>query len=360
MKILITPLNWGLGHTTRCIPIIQRLIENNCSVYLASDGRAGALLQKEFPDLPYFDLPAWNVQYTADNDNLGLSFLKQTPRVIHTIYKEYKAVQQIVAKHEIDIIISDNRFGCFSRKCKRNIILSHQVEVIMPKGVEFMKHLAHFSNYFCLNFFDELWIPDWNDERNISGKLSKVNTTKWKKPFYYIGQLSRFEPKQIETEFDVAVVISGPEPQRTIFEQICLKQLKKISGRSVLVLGKTDQKNETIMDGNITIKKYATKEELNELVNKSKVIVARSGYSTVMDIVKLGKHAIFVPTPQQTEQEYIAERLYEKGQYNYAEQSTFDMLQMIRETNNFTPIDLNLEQYEMDMNKAIARILSLA
>lgn len=345
MNILITPLNWGLGHATRCIPIIQKLLQANHNIFIASDGRAGKLLQIEFPDLPYFELPEWDVQYVKDDENLGWAMLKQTPGVLYSIYKENKKIQKIVEANNIEIIISDNRFGCYSKQCKKNILISHQVEVLMPKGVEYLDKLAKFSNYYCFNKFDELWIPDFIDNRNISGKLSFVNENKLHIPYYYIGQISRFKKENLTIEYDLAVVLSGPEPQRTIFENIILNQLSTFDGKAIVILGKPELTNKKQQNKNVEILQFANAEQLNTILNKSKIIIARSGYSTVMDIVQLNKKAIFVPTPQQTEQEYIAEYLQSKKYFATCSQQNFNLKKMLTKSEqyNFLPY-LNSEQ----------------
>lgn len=337
MNILITPLSWGLGHATRCIPIIQALIDEHHNVFIASDGRAGKLLQIEFPDLPYFELPEWNVQYVNDDENLGFAMLKQTPRVLFSIFKEYNQIQKLVKQNNIDIIISDNRFGCYSKLCKRNILISHQVEVLMPKGVEYMDSLAKFSNYFCFNRFDELWIPDYNNEQNISGKLSYVNENKLNIPYYFVGQISRFNKQEMPLKYDIAIVLSGPEPQRTIFEKIILKQLKTYEGKAIVILGKPENAKQKNNQDNVEILQFADAKQLNTILNESQLVIARSGYSTVMDIVKLGKNAIFVPTPQQTEQEYIAEYLDQKKYYASCHQQSFNLKKMIQLAKAYQP-----------------------
>lgn len=352
MNILVTPLSWGLGHATRCIPIIQNLLQANHNVFIASDGRAGSLLQIEFPDLPYFELPEWNVQYVKDNENLGWAMLKQTPGVLYSIYKENKKIQKIVEANKIEIIISDNRFGCYSNQCKRNILISHQVEVLMPKGLEYMDTLAKFSNYYCFNKFDELWIPDYNDQRNISGKLSFVNENKLHIPYYYIGQISRFKKENINIEYDLAVVLSGPEPQRTIFENIILKQLSNFVGKAIVILGKPELSNNKQQNNNIEILQFADAVQLNSIINKSEIIIARSGYSTVMDIVQLNKKAIFVPTPQQTEQEYIAEYLQSKKYYATCNQQEFNLKKMLLKSEKFNILP-NFNSDEKILNERI-------
>lgn len=299
LRILIAPLNWGLGHATRCIPIINELCAMGMDVLLASDGRSLALLREEYPDLPSFELPGYNVKYKGSSMTWNIA--RQLPKISAAIFAERKKVKQLVSTHGIDIIISDNRYGCRNKACK-NIFISHQINLAIPNpGLEI---LTNEINQQFINRFDECWIPDFEGAKSLAGKLSDGRPKD-----RYIGPLSRFQIKEVDKQYDIIVVLSGPEPQRTILEEKLIHQLSGIDRKILLVQGKTEEYKETLLTENISVISFLPAKSLNEAILASDLIIARSGYSTIMDLVALHKKAILIPTPGQTEQEYLAERL---------------------------------------------------
>ncbi len=299
LRILVAPLNWGLGHATRCIPLINRLLSMGMEVLLASDGRSLALLREEYPDLPIFELPGYNVKYKGSSMTWNIA--RQLPKISAAIFAERKKVKQLVANYGIDIIISDNRYGCRNKICK-NIFITHQVNLAIPNpGLEI---LTNEINQQFINRFDECWIPDFEGAKSLAGKLSDGRPAD-----RYIGPLSRFKKSETNKLYDIIVVLSGPEPQRTILEEKLIRQLSKIDQKTLIVQGKTEDYKETSLTENIKTISFLPAKSLNDAILASDLIIARSGYSTVMDLVALGKKALLIPTPGQTEQEYLADRL---------------------------------------------------
>ena len=198
-KILITPLNWGIGHATRCIPIIQLLLQNKAEVFVASDGAALLFLKEEFPALIFFELPAYNPIYPS-GENMVLKMAMQLPKFTHAILQEQKAVQKIVKENKIDLVISDNRYGCYTKDCTC-IFMTHQLSILMPKAAAVLGKMINYLNQKQIEKFDQLWIPDFEDKRNLSGDLS-FGTIRNKK---FIGQLSRFKKQNnSEKKYDIA------------------------------------------------------------------------------------------------------------------------------------------------------------
>jgi len=297
-KILITPLNWGLGHATRCIPIINVLIEQGFTPIIASDGEALLLLKKEFPKLKSYELPSYNITY-SNNPKFFLShFLLKTPYFFKTLKAENKEIQRIVAKENIVGIISDNRFGCYHPKIK-SVYITHQLEVLSGFWTFFTTKL----HQKIIQNFDECWIPD-DKNHSFSGELSKGYLPKVKTKF--IGILSRFRPQELNIKYNYLILASGPEPERLRFEKLMLNIFNNTSKKVLLVQGNIEKNQKVKRQNSIDIFNFMTQNQLQQSISESNIIIARSGYSTIMDLSVMGKKAFFIPTPGQTEQLYLA------------------------------------------------------
>jgi len=314
-RILVCPLNWGLGHATRCMPIIDALLNRGAEVYLASDGRALSLLKKEYPRLPVFELPAYDIHY--ESSSMVWNIAKQLPKISAAVFKEKKAIRKIVEKAKIDVIISDNRYGCRSKKCK-NIFITHQINIAIPNRR--LSLITNKINHYFINSFDTCWIPDFQDEASLAGQLSTSD-----KDYQYIGVLSRFKKEPVKKEYDLIAVLSGPEPQRSFLEEKIIQQILALNIKALIVQGKTEELERVALSDQVVLVSYLTAKDLNKAMLASDIILTRSGYSSIMDLVNLGKRAILIPTPGQTEQEYLARRLYEKQLFLYQEQATLDI-----------------------------------
>lgn len=320
-RILVTPLNWGLGHATRCIPIIRTLLKLGVEVVIATDGGPYQLLTKEFPQLRAYELPGYNVNYKGNN--FGWTMLRQGAKVLAAIAKEQKAVQNILANEKIDAIISDNRFGCYSKDIP-SVFITHQVNLISP--LKALEAPANLANHQLIKKFDEVWIPDFPGEVNLAGKLSFPANFKKKR---YLGALTRMHGGRLEKSFDIIAVISGPEPKRSEFELKVFSQAIKLEKRVLVVRGLPDQWEFVNLTSNVEAVAFLTSKALNEAILSADVLVSRSGYSTILDLVKLEKPALLVPTPGQTEQEYLAKQLASKGLFASQSQEDFNMAEGI-------------------------------
>ncbi len=332
-RVLVAPLNWGLGHATRCIPIIRELLQQGAEVILASDGQAYELLKKEFPQLTTEKLPAYNVHYQTDN--IFWNMATQSLKILRAIYLENRHLQKLIQLHRIDCVISDNRFGCFSRNVPC-IFITHQIN--LRASIFFFQRIIRWLNRLFIRQFDECWVPDEPGQASIAGELIPTTGLFYQK---HIGILSRMQPMKMQQRFDVVVVLSGPEPQRTRLEQIILQQIIHLDFHFLLVQGKPEQAEPRSQEadgcgGNkISIIPFLSTHALNETIAASSIIVCRSGYSSIMDLAILGKRAIFIPTPGQTEQEYLAERLLEKGLFYYQKQSELNLAKALEEAEKF-------------------------
>lgn len=330
-RILVAPLNWGLGHVTRCIPLIRTLRNMGADLLLASDGGALRLLKAEFPDLPAFDLPSYRIRYESANMVRNIAW--QLPRILYAIRSEQWATERLVSEHRIDGIISDNRYGCFSRKAG-SVILSHQLYLRVPNRL--LQWSANRVLRQALARFDAVWVPDLPAAPGLSGELSHGP-----EPAHpnvrYIGPLSRFQQAgSRDKEYDVAVVLSGPEPQRTYLEQRLLEQAMLLPQKFIFVRGKTRAKAHYYAADNVEVVSYLTSDELNDVLLASDTIICRSGYSSIMDLVALGKKALLIPTPGQTEQEYLAGFLAAQNAFTVQKQEAIDLEAGLEQTPSTT------------------------
>lgn len=299
-RILLAPLDWGLGHATRCIPIAHALEAHGYEVVFAADDRPLQLLMQEFPQHHFIKLPGYEIRYPK-NGNMTASMLWQLPKIIRGIKAERLALQGVIRDFNIDGVISDNRFGLYSKEVPC-VFMSHQLRIQAPYFQNFIQQL----NFKHIRKFDSCWIPD-DANHSLSGKLTEGVTPPI--PTKYLGTLSRFVPKSIKDKIEILAIVSGPEPQRTLFEQKLREQLKEKN--ALLVLGKPEEKVDEQI-GNLRILSHLNSEALNQAMADAEIVISRSGYSTIMDLAKLGKKAIFIPTPGQTEQIYLAEHFYKE------------------------------------------------
>ena len=344
-RILVSPLNWGLGHATRCIPIIRELLHQNVEVIVAAEGRPKALLAEEFPFIQFISLPGYNITYPKD-DKMTKHMLKSLPVIFGGIIKEHQSLNKVIDELEIDGIISDNRYGLYTKKVK-TVVITHQLAIQAPS---FKKTVNVLSHWF-IKRFDQCWIPDYPDSLLGMGlSTSNVNLNNHK----YIGPLSRFQDQFNDKETnDLLVVISGPEPQRTIFEKNVFKELEKTQLKVTVVLGKTEESKSSI-NNNITVHSHLNAHDMEKAFQSSKLILARSGYSTLMDLERLNKRAILVPTPGQPEQEYLAEQLHQKKMFYSTTQDNLELERaIVISSKEFTGYVDKKVEYKDELRKAV-------
>ncbi|MCA0152123.1 glycosyltransferase [Winogradskyella vincentii] len=329
-KILVAPLNWGLGHATRCIPIIKALLDYNFEPIIASDGDALELLKKEFPELNAIELPSYNITYPKKGKGLRKKLLSDSPRFMKTIKKERRLIKLLAETEGLSGIISDNRFGVRAKDIP-TIFITHQLKVLSG-STTWLSTKLHQN---IISKFDECWVPDHKGANNLSGDLGHGTFDKIQ--LKYIGPLSRFQKQKTNKIYDLIVLLSGPEPQRTILEQKLLNELEHFNGNVRFVRGliKNSQTKQT--QNNLTVYNYMTTQELEKSINESALVLSRSGYTTIMDLAKLEKKAFFIPTPGQFEQEYLARRLKDDKIIPSCNQDDFkiEMLNSIEDYSGF-------------------------
>ena len=317
-NILVAPLNWGLGHATRCIPIINALIDYGFNPVIASDGIALELLQKEFPQLQTIELPSYQIEYAKKGSHFKLKLFLNSPKMISAILAEKRKTRQIIKTYNIHGIVSDNRLGVFNSEIP-SVFITHQLNVLTGNTTWITTKLHN----LIIRKFNECWVPDVDAVPNLSGDLG--HTAKRQANIKYIGPLSRLHKRNLKKKYDLMVILSGPEPQRTLLEEKLIRELEGFKGKILFVKGKIQEKQEIEEHHQFTYYNYMNSEQIEIAFNESDKILCRSGYTTVMDLAKLKKKAFFIPTPGQYEQEYLAKKFKEEGLVPSSKQDKFKL-----------------------------------
>ena len=321
-------MNWGLGHATRSIPIINALIDHDFEPIIASDGMVLELLQKEFPKLEAIELPSYNITYPKKASNYKLKLIKDAPHLLKTIQKEKRLIEALVKTNTLSGIISDNRFGVRHKNIP-SVFITHQLRVLSGRTTWLSSKL----HQKIISNFDECWVPDHIETKNLSGKLGHIE--RYQNSVKYLGPLSRFRKLDIKIKYNLLVLLSGPEPQRTFLEDKLLKDLKFYKGSVLFIKGKIEALQQKEIRGTMVIYNFMTSTELEVAINQSNLILSRSGYTTIMDLAKLEKKAFFIPTPGQFEQAYLAEKMRSEGIAPFATQNEFN-IKMLSEVEHYT------------------------
>jgi len=331
-NILVCPLDWGIGHASRLIPIITEFIKNNNEVIIAGSGKSLLLLKTTFPKLRTISIEGYNIKYSKTIP-LSLKMIFQAPKILIKISKEHKQLEKIIKEQNIDIVVSDNRFGLWSKMVK-SIYITHQIMIKMPGILKFLEYPIYRFHKKTIKKYDECWIPDIEQNPNIAGDL----TRKFPLPenAKCIGILSRFKKDKIsdiKKKYEILIILSGPEPQRTIFENILIEQISKTDYKTLLVRGLNTSK--LSVPDNIDVVSHLNTNDMKDAILSSDYIISRSGYSTIMDLIVLEKNAIIVPTPGQTEQEYLAKYYKDKKIFYSVKQKDFCISSALKEVEQY-------------------------
>lgn len=321
-KVLIAPLDWGLGHATRCIPVIRELLKSGHEVVIAADGSIKLLLQEEFPQLRFVHLSGYGLAYSSWMP-AWLKILFLVPQIIMAAFGEHRWLKKTIRMLRPDVVISDNRFGLWN-KSVCTVYITHQVMIKCPAWLKIFEPVLYFIHRAIIRRYNFCWIPDYPGTSNLSGDLSHRYPLPANAAF--ISPLSRFAHtnENPPVEYDACIILSGPEPARSAFEKIIRKQLQSYSGRTVFVLGKPGSGGDVIA-GHSRIASHMPAADLLKIIRASRLVICRSGYSSVMDLHALRKQAVLIPTPGQTEQEYLAGYLSSQKIFRTSSQSRFNI-----------------------------------
>ena len=333
LTILVSPLDWGLGHASRMIPLIRRFVLDGHNIILAGSGRSAEILRNTFPDLRFVSLPCHSV-HMGSGKHSYFQLLLQVPALVLSVFREHHLTKKLVHDEAVDIIISDNRYGLHCRNAY-SVIITHQVSPVLPAFFRWLEFPLYIIIRKLIQRFDQCWIPDFSHpEVNLSGKLSH----RYKTPSNarYIGILSRFSQSDTSYEiqpslrYEVALVFSGPEPQVSIFEKQMISQLIRLEKSAILLRGMRNRPIE--ISGSLpSYIHHVSHLEVNafkQVLKQAGLVISRSGYSGIMDFIALGISAILVPSPGQSEQEYLADWLSEKGWFRCVTQDKLNLTGM--------------------------------
>jgi hypothetical protein len=322
-KVIFGVLNWGLGHATRSIPLINALRAAGFEPVLASDGPALDLLRSEFPTLESEELPTYGVKYGKNSATLW-TIGAQLPRIWQVSRAEHRQLKKLVEEHQPVGVISDNRLG-FYHEHVPSVYITHQLKLMLP----FARRLISGLHHRYIRKFEQCWVPDFGGLNKLSGEMTDRMDPGV--PVHFIGPQSRFQRLPEEQKlYDTCTILSGPEPQRTILEQKLLRQLSGLKGTHLMVRGTKEQSaqnltNNQVSKGSIEVLDFLSGAELAQKINQSKIVISRSGYSSIMDYCALGNKALLIPTPGQPEQEYLARYMLSRGWFYYTDQERMNL-----------------------------------
>jgi hypothetical protein len=334
--VLLSPLNWGLGHASRDVPVIRELLRNHHEVTIAAGGNALQLLRREFPSCNCIDFPDYPL---ADNKGRFFfpRFTAHVPALVQALAEERRNLYKILKETHYDLIISDSRPGVYSDSIP-SIQISHQVHQSFPFIVWPIELIALYVNGRGFKKFDSVIIPDNPPgPLSLAGKLSRTTGSGTKKISYYSGILASVPKVSSSTEIDYLFLISGMEPQRTALEKILMPQVSDLPGKKVVLLGKPSDNRVVKPDDDTTVYSYVSYQEKAELMSGSKFIICRSGYTSMMDLAEIGlKKGLFIPTPGQWEQEYLSSYYKGKGWFMSKSQAGLRLLRAVENAGGYS------------------------
>jgi UDP-N-acetylglucosamine transferase subunit ALG13 len=278
--------------------------------------------------------------------SLVWAVLKQMPSFLASIRKERRKIGKIISKYKIDLVISDNRYGLYNKDAFC-VFMTHQVMLKLPEAVKFLEKRVYKRHLKMISRFDACWIPDYAHRPHLAGDLAHLYPPPANAA--YIGPLSRFHPEDCPTSekeniCDVIAIISGPEPSRSNLERMLFVQMSESEKNCILVRG-LPAESEVLSNvpRNISVFNHLPACELMEKIRRSRYVIARAGYSTIMDLVAIKKTAILIPTPGQTEQEYLASFYSDRKLFLCINENEFNIIEALNQlslyTWNLNPID---------------------
>lgn len=333
-RVFYAVLNMGLGHAARSLPIIRELTERGCEVLVGSNGRSLAFLQNELPELSFIETPAYDIEY-ARGALMIPKLMVQIPGFLKQIKKETRFCADVVARYSPDIIFSDHCYGMYHPGVP-SYMLSHQIYFAMPPGLNGLSGLISQFNFGYHRHYRKIVIPDFPGEDGglLSGGLSRIPHHPEK--YEFSGILSSLEEFKGEKSLNILVSVSGPEPQRTIFEEIVLKQIREVPGNKIVVLGKSESEDLLIDEPELKVYSHLPRSQMAKVINEARLIVSRPGYTTLMELVETGRKALFVPTAGQTEQQYLGKRMMQKKWFYSVHQNRLNLKRDIELAGDFS------------------------
>ncbi len=324
MRVLFAVGSWGLGHATRSLPLIQRLLEEGSKVTIVSTDRALALLKQELgPRCDYMDWPDLPKSLASSAPLSYAKFTLTLPLVYRIVIAEHRQLNDLLRHHRFDRIISDTRYGIYSRRVD-SFHLVHGLRLIAPRRARAVEIIFEYFNYKLFGTVKKFIVPDFKED-SLAGELSHGMRFFDSSRIEYIGIVSGLRRRDLPRDIDYFVTVSGPEPQRTALEKLALQQVNELPGRVVVALGKPEIVQGPLVRGNVEIYPYLDRRRQEEFMNRAEMVISRSGYTTMMELAELGKKAVLIPTPGQTEQEYLAHYNHQVGRFYSVEQEIMNL-----------------------------------
>lgn len=342
MKVLVAPLDWGLGHATRCVPVIREFLRQGAQVELAVVKSNAGLLRRIFPEIRQHLAPSYNIIYPKHGYNMGLWLLKNGVHLNRVIRYEHEYAQRMVDRFGFDVLFSDNRFGFYCRSAK-SIYMTHQRRIAFPPVLSAFESTGIFWHGAVMRHFDEVWVPDLPDAPGFAGRMSHVKFAP--RPIKFVGALSRFSESAMQAgSFDASggaasnaqkkykfvAVVSGVEPARSRFESLLKKSFAQIEGRHALIMGHPSLGVKHWTEGNVDCFTHLEDQAFAETVRSAEWVISRGGYTTIMDMAVLGAKCVFVPTPGQYEQVVLARELSASGAALSLDESKLNFENLLR------------------------------
>ena len=351
MKILYGICSWGLGHATRSLPIIRKLLAEDNELTIISHGNTLKFLKEELgEDVTFFDVKDYPIPVSETKGAFIARSIAYWPRFMRRMNRGIRFVMRLLERERFDVIISDGRYDIYSRKIP-SFMINHQVRILSPFKLKLFDLGSEIFNLFFLKRFIKFLVPDYEDPDNLSGRLSHDLRLIKRNSLSYVGVLSDFRKIPMKKDIDLLISLSGPEPQRGILEKLLLQQARDMDGRIVFTLGRV---GESIIktDGNIEIHGIVDRSKREELLNRAKLVVSRSGYSTIMDLAVIGSKALLIPTPGQPEQEYLARYHMERGNFYSMKQDDLLLARDVERARMYRGI-----RRRCDVGKSVERVI---
>ncbi len=352
MEIIYAVCSWGLGHSTRSLPVIRKLMNENNSLTIISSGRSLDLLKKELGDnVSYVDIVDYPMLLSENARQFMAKSMIYWPLFIKRIESGLIKLNRLIEKKKYDLIVSDGRYDMYSKKIP-SFFISHQIRIMNPLRIKMFETGSEIFNKFFFKRFSGVIVPDYKDN-SFSGDLSHNLRKIDENMLHYVGALSDFSKKTCKKDVDYLISISGPEPQRSMLEEKISSQIQDLTGNIVMTLGKAEKTSEIKKEKIITYS-FLTKEKREDLLNRSKLVIARSGYSTIMDLGVIGAKALLIPTPGQIEQEYLSEYHNTLGTFYSVKQDEVNIKRDVDIAKKTTGITRTC-----DVNKTVENILNV-
>lgn len=352
MEVIYAVCSWGLGHSTRSLPVIRKLIDENNSLTIISNGRSLDLLKRELGNnASYVDIVDYPMLLSENARQFMAKSMMYWPLFIKRIESGLIKLNRLLEKKKYDLIVSDGRYDMYSKKIP-SFFISHQIRIMNPLRIRMFETGSELFNLFFFKRFSGVIVPDYRED-SFSGDLSHNLRKIDENMLHYVGVLSDFSKKTVKKDVDYLISISGPEPQRSMLEEKLSSQIQDLTGNIVMTLGKTE-KTSKMEQENITTYSFLTKVKREWLLNRAKLVIARSGYSTIMDLGVMGAKALLIPTPGQIEQEYLGEYHNTSGTFYSVKQSKVQVKEDVEVAKKTTGITRT-----SDVNRTVENILNI-